>query len=206
MPNPVFRPILRRVTSPRHLPMGLGSLLSCRIPEGFYGRPSPLSNDSTWEPFRPLKVSPGSQIVGRGFQPARNDIIMRIFDPAFVAGATLALAATGVAGADRLTTTGNVNLRAGAGVNHARITTLPVGTAVLLDHCRQGWCLVESLGLSGWVSARFLSGADVVERYYPPVVQTPPVAKLEPVVPRNYHDLGLSHHHRPTRNFHEDRR
>jgi uncharacterized protein YraI len=103
----------------------------------------------------------------------------------------------------RSVTTGNVNLRAGAGVGYERIMTLPRGTEVLIDVCRDGWCLVDSLGVSGWVSSRYLFGnAVLVEPDRPPVVRPPPIATFDFVVPRDYHDLGYSNQHRPSRDLH----
>jgi uncharacterized protein YraI len=102
----------------------------------------------------------------------------------------------------RSATTGNVNLRAGPGIDHERLATLSRGTEVFIDHCRQGWCLVDSLGVVGWVSAKYLGGTGVVEPYYPPVVRAPPVATFDFVVPRNYHDFGYAHEHKPSRDLH----
>lgn len=113
-------------------------------------------------------------------------------------------------GSEPSVTTANVNLRAGAGVDYSRITTLPRGTNVSIDVCRKGWCLVETQDVFGWVSARYLAGAGsgnrppagTVERFVPPVVDAPPVAVFD-FVPRNYHDLGLSRQHKLNRNFHD---
>jgi len=100
----------------------------------------------------------------------------------------------------RSVTTGDVNLRAGAGVSYERITTLPRGTEVLVDVCQRGWCLVDTLGVSGWVSSRYLfRGGVVVETYRPPVVRAPPVAVFDP---RDYHEFGYSSQHRPGRDLH----
>lgn len=122
--------------------------------------------------------------------------------PALVMAVTLTLPVPAVADTYRSLTTGNVNMRAGAGVGHERITTLPRGTEVLVDHCREGWCLVDCLGVVGWVSGNYLGGTGVVEPYYPPVVHAPPVATFDFVVPRDYHDLGYSRQHKPSRDLH----
>jgi len=105
-------------------------------------------------------------------------------------------------------TTANVNLRSGAGANHARIATLPVGTQVMVDRCRQGWCLVESIGLSGWLSARYLIRIESLPSVNRPVVRAPPVATFDFVVPRahDFHDLGYSRQHGPNRDLHGMRR
>lgn len=114
------------------------------------------------------------------------------------------LAMPAAADSYRSVTTGNVNLRAGAGVAYERIKTLPRGTEVLIDICRGGWCLVDSLGVSGWVSARYLfRGGVVVEPYRPPVVHAPPVATFDFVVPRDdFHEFGYSRQHKPGRDLH----
>jgi len=130
---------------------------------------------------------------------------------AVVASVAVALLTTAVAAADRTMTAANVNLRAGAGVAHARITTLPRGTEVSVDECRAGWCRVETFDVSGWVSARYLvgvggAGTGVVEPYDPPLVRAPPVAVFDFVVPRNAHELGYSRVHKPNRSFHETQR
>jgi len=128
-----------------------------------------------------------------------------------VAFATVALLAQTAAAAGPTMTTANVNLRAGAGVGHARIATLQRGTEVSIDHCRDEWCLVETRGISGWIALRYVVGVGggatgIVERYDPPVVRAPPVATFDFVVPRTAHEIGNSHHHRPRRNFHDTRR
>jgi uncharacterized protein YraI len=117
---------------------------------------------------------------------------------------TAILAMPAAAETYRLSTTGSVNVRAGPGVGHERITTLPRGTEVLVDRCRQGWCLVDSFGVVGWVSANYLGGTatGTVEPYDPPLVPTPPVATFDFVVPRDYHDFGYSHQHKPSRDLH----
>ena len=114
----------------------------------------------------------------------------------------MSLATPAAADTYRSVTTGNVNLRAGAGVGYERITTLPRGTEVLVDVCRKGWCLVDSLGVSGWVSARHLFRTLVDEPYRPPAVRAPPVATFDFVVPRDYHEFGYSRQHEPSRDLH----
>lgn len=121
-------------------------------------------------------------------------------------GIGIALSVAANAG-DRLTTA-NVNLRVGAGVDHNRIATLPRGIFVQVDDCRDGWCQIRVRERTGWVAARYLaaprpSDTGTVERFRPSVVVAPPPVKIQPVVPRNFHDLGPSRHHEPLRNFHE---
>ena len=125
---------------------------------------------------------------------------------ALVACLTLAFANPIPATAFQSVTTGNVNLRTGAGVAHTRIATVPLGTMVHVERCGQGWCLVETLGLTGWMSASYLAaigtGTGVVQRYNPETVPSPPVAKFDFVVPRTYHELGNARYHKLNRNFH----
>lgn len=130
---------------------------------------------------------------------------------AAVASIAVALMATAAAAGDRTMTAADVNLRTGVGVGHERITTLQRGTEVSIEECRDGWCRVAALDVSGWVSARYLvavgvGGTGVVEPYDPPIVRAPPVTTFDFVVPRDAHALGNSHHHRPNRSFHETRR
>ena len=93
-------------------------------------------------------------------------------------------------------------MRGGAGAGHARITTLPRGTAVWVRDCRAGWCLIRVRGLDGWVSAGYLAGAGTVRRFISPAVPMPPVIGFRLVVPRDYHDYGHGRHHKPSRKFH----
>jgi uncharacterized protein YraI len=130
---------------------------------------------------------------------------------AAVASITVALLATAAAAGDRTMTAADVNLRTGGGVEHERITTLQRGTEVAIEECRDGWCRVAALDVSGWVSARYLvaavgGGTGVVEPYDPPIVRAPPVEAFDIVGPRDAHELGYSRHHRLNRSFHETRR
>ena len=110
---------------------------------------------------------------------------------------------SGGAKSDTKVTTANLNLRSGAGVEYARITTLPRGKLVQVEACRNNWCRISVQGLTGWASSRYLVEPGLVEPFRPTVVVAPPPVKFEPFVPRNYHDLGHSHQHEPNRNFHE---
>lgn len=131
---------------------------------------------------------------------------MRIRSFALFAGLVLALGTPVAAHAYASLTTGAVNLRAGAGVNYARITTLPRGTAVSVNYCRENWCKVRARGMSGWVSSRYLSGTGTVRRYIPPAIYVPPAIGFGFVVRRDYHDYGYGRHHKPNRQFHKKRR
>lgn len=50
-----------------------------------------------------------------------------------------------------------VNVRSGPGVSHQRIRQLKRGTSVRAVETRSGWVQIEFNGLSGWMSARYLS-------------------------------------------------
>jgi uncharacterized protein YraI len=82
---------------------------------------------------------------------------------AFVVATAGAVAVPAVA--EAAYTTGSVNLRYGPGVNYQVITTLPPGAYVAVNRCTGGWCLVNAVGTSGWLSASFVSGGGA---YYPP--------------------------------------
>ena len=119
---------------------------------------------------------------------------------AIVGGLTAALAMPVAADADQSMTTGAVNMRGGAGIEHARITTLPAGASVWIHYCVEGWCLAHARGLEGWVSARYLlSASGHVESYQPPTITAPtaPAVKFPFVMPdRGFHDYGLGDQHK----------
>lgn len=63
-----------------------------------------------------------------------------------------------------LTTTHDVNLRAGPGVNYDRLAVIPAGTGLTATardfhsaHFGMSWFQVEYLGLTGWVSAYYVT-------------------------------------------------
>jgi hypothetical protein len=80
-------------------------------------------------------------------------------------------------------TTGSVNMRYGPGTNYQVITTLPPGAYVAVSRCSGGWCLVNAVGTSGWVSASYVSGGRAYYAYPPP---PPPPRRYyyAPVYPR----------------------
>lgn len=53
-------------------------------------------------------------------------------------------------------TTANVNLRAGAGVNHRSLGVVPTGEKVTFLKMSNGWSQVKSSKGTGWVSAKYL--------------------------------------------------
>ncbi|MFE0014805.1 SH3 domain-containing protein [Mesorhizobium sp. NPDC059054] len=73
-------------------------------------------------------------------------------------------------------TTGNVNVRSGPGTGYAKLGTLPAGARVNLRGCEDNWCNVRGAGLSGWVSANFLT--NYVGR--PPAVVIAPKIVVRP--------------------------
>lgn len=50
----------------------------------------------------------------------------------------------------------SVNLRAGPGTGHARITVVPAGARLTVFQCFS-WCQVRFAGMTGWVSARYIA-------------------------------------------------
>jgi uncharacterized protein YraI len=79
---------------------------------------------------------------------------------AFMLGTALMLPA-GQAAAEPLPgyITGNVNLRTGPGTGYPRVTTLPVGAAVVIEGCLAGWtwCDVAYGDLRGWVAGSYVA-------------------------------------------------
>jgi uncharacterized protein YgiM (DUF1202 family) len=68
--------------------------------------------------------------------------------------ATVTVGAAGTA-----TTTADLNVRAGAGTNYARLDTLPYGTVVsLTGNTSNGFAEINYLGGTAWVSTSWLSG------------------------------------------------
>ncbi|VAW18022.1 hypothetical protein MNBD_ALPHA09-37 [hydrothermal vent metagenome] len=61
-------------------------------------------------------------------------------------------------------TTTSLNMRAGPGVNYARVGVIPARRAVKVWGCaRRGrWCEVSYRGYSGWVSSAYLTNRRVV--------------------------------------------
>lgn len=77
--------------------------------------------------------------------------------------------------------TGHVNLRAGPGVGHATLVTLPSGGIVQVHVCnhRQTWCHVTYGSFAGWTSARYLAPVVAPVHVHPPTVLVPaPVAPV----------------------------
>lgn len=56
--------------------------------------------------------------------------------------------------------TAGVNLRAGPGTEHDRVTVIPEGAAVVIEACASGWCEVAYDGVNGFIYDDYLA-ADV---------------------------------------------
>jgi uncharacterized protein YraI len=85
---------------------------------------------------------------------------MRLFNLKSTLGA-LALGvglvgATAVFAAEAYTAT-DLNVRTGPGTQYDRIATLPPDTGVDVIDSENGWCLVRSRGVRGWVSCSYLA-------------------------------------------------
>lgn len=76
--------------------------------------------------------------------------------------ATAVLAFTLVSGgasAFNAQSSGAVNLRAGPGVSHARLTTIPASAPLIAHYClpAPAWCQVTYGATTGWASARYIT-------------------------------------------------
>jgi uncharacterized protein YraI len=69
----------------------------------------------------------------------------------------LGLFGAGTAFAAEAYTATDLNVRTGPGTHFDRIGTLPADSGVDVIDCEDGWCLVRSRGLRGWVSANYLA-------------------------------------------------
>lgn len=79
-----------------------------------------------------------------------------------VAAAAAFLALPGIAEAQNAMATADVNMRVGPGTQHPVIATLPAGAPVTVRGCVRGysWCDTSYRGTRGWVSGRYLAGAE----------------------------------------------
>ena len=66
------------------------------------------------------------------------------------------LAAPAVASAATGHTTGSVSLRAGPGVQYARVAVIPAGARIEVYGCSR-WCTVSYQAHRGWVSAKYVA-------------------------------------------------
>ena len=111
---------------------------------------------------------------------------------AVAAGLLVGLALPAAADAGYATTTGAVNLRAGAGAGYARLATIPAGDRLWVEFCKAKWCRVVWRKVNGWVAAAYLDfgyapSAPAYDYYYD-----------------EFYDYGLyphrrhhHHHHKP---------
>jgi uncharacterized protein YraI len=58
-------------------------------------------------------------------------------------------------------TTGDLNVRAGPGVGHARIGVLPRHSVVNVRFCQSRWCQIDYRGGIAWASGSYLRGVRV---------------------------------------------
>jgi len=115
----------------------------------------------------------------------------------------VALFAIGTSGAyaANAITTGNVNLRSGPGVKHAKRGTIPAGYRLDVGHCSGNWCRVSSRRGTGWVSARYLAFNQGVRSHITPrrVMIAPPLFSIH--IGRSYHRPRYYRSHRSYRPY-----
>ena len=56
-----------------------------------------------------------------------------------------------------------VNVRSGPGINFALLGNLVAGQSVDVIQCQNNWCLIDSVGPDGWVSAEYLASVGDVD-------------------------------------------
>jgi uncharacterized protein YraI len=102
-----------------------------------------------------LELDPAPAVLETSGRIGRS--IMKFVWIAAVALAALTAAPSHAAAANAYAT-GNVNMRAGPGVDYPRITTVQRNAAVTVYGCTRQWtwCDTEWRGYRGWVSANFL--------------------------------------------------
>lgn len=68
--------------------------------------------------------------------------------------------------ADEVKTTTHLNLRVGPGTNHAVVTSIPINTAIKLQHCikHTNWCKVSYNSHTGFVSYNYLNHINWVNK------------------------------------------
>lgn len=82
--------------------------------------------------------------------------------------------------------TGNVNVREGAAARYKKIGTLRPGWQVDAGPCQAGWCHIRVGRIYGWVSARYLNFARVVQpaphytRQPTVIIESGPVIRRQP--------------------------
>jgi uncharacterized protein YraI len=81
-----------------------------------------------------------------------------------VGGLLLGLALPASADAYYAGTEGAVTLRAGPGVNFKRLAVIPRGASIWIVFCQPRWCKATWRGITGWVSAAYVSGHYVEQR------------------------------------------
>ena len=71
--------------------------------------------------------------------------------------------------------TASVNLRAGPGSRHKRLTVIPEGAAVVIEECAPSWCEVAYDGINGFVYAAYLAAEMAADEW---ILQTTAVHRL----------------------------
>lgn len=65
------------------------------------------------------------------------------------------------------TAVSSVNVRAGPGINFALRGNLAAGQVVNVIQCQNNWCMVDSVGPDGWVSAEYLASVGEIDTLPP---------------------------------------
>lgn len=123
------------------------------------------------------------------------------------AGATavLLLGSVVAAQAATATTTGNANVRSGAGTHFRVIDTLRSGTRVDVDNCRAGWCELSTRGRRGFVSQSLLRMGKAQPQRQPQHVEPQKPADNRPSQPQS-HDQNQGHDQNRDQNPNQQRR
>ena len=110
---------------------------------------------------------------------------------AALGGLLLGLALPASADAYYAGTEGAVTLRAGPGVNFKRLAVIPGGASIWVDFCQPRWCKATWRGITGWVSAAYVSG-----HYVEPREPYPNYGLFDDYYDDYYFYPGRHHHHR----------
>ncbi|MGB4590027.1 MAG: SH3 domain-containing protein [Clostridiaceae bacterium] len=87
------------------------------------------------------------------------------------------------AGTDTRMTTGNLNMRSGAGTTFSILLTIPKGTTISVQSVEGKWAKVSYGGKTGYVSTDYLQVVSVTPPVVPETPVTPPVVPETPVTP-----------------------
>ena len=84
---------------------------------------------------------------------------------------------------DKRITTGNLNMRSGAGTTYGILLTIPKGTTLTIQSVAGTWAKVSYGGKTGYVSTDYLQVVSVTPPVVPETPVTPPVVPETPVEP-----------------------